>query len=377
MSQIVYEILFFVAIVGVILVHEAGHFTAAKAFKMKVEEFFVGFGPRLWSVRRGETEYGVKLVPAGGYVKIAGMNPFQPPPTEDAGRTYADKPPWQRATVILAGPVTHFVIAILTLAVVFVFFGTPRYAPYPEIQGIFQTLDGQTSPAKLAGLRVGDLITSIDGKATRSSAAIQAVTQDSVGRPLTVAFLRDGQRHVVSVTPVGVTVGGRQIGRIGIEVGGKVIAYHRVNPFVGLGQGTALTWDIGKAVIVRLGDVFGPAGIHRIGELLAGAPRKTTDVGSIVGTAQLAGEAAKAHQWSDLLLLFATVNVFVGILNLIPVLPFDGGHLAIAIWEKVTRRRVDTRRLVPVAAVVFAFLMLVSVSVLYLDIVNPIPNPFH
>jgi len=145
----------------------------------------------------------------------------------------------------------------------------------------------------------------------------------------------------------------------------------------GVAQGAALTWDIGKAVIVRLGDVFGPAGIRRIGQLLGGAPRRTTDVGSIVGTAQLAGEAARAHQWSDLLLLFATVNIFVGILNLLPILPFDGGHLAIAIWEKVTRRRVDTRRLVPVAAVVFAFLMLVSISVLYLDIVNPIPNPFR
>jgi len=377
MSQIVYEILFFGAIVGVILVHEAGHFTAAKAFKMKVEEFFVGFGPRLWSVRRGETEYGVKALPVGGYVKIAGMNPFQPPPAADAGRTYADKPPWQRATVILAGPVTHFVIAILTLAVVFVFFGTPRYAPFPEIQAVSPTLEGQVSPAKAAGLRPGDLITSVDGTTTRSSATVAAVTKDSVGRPLAMGYLRDGRRLSTTVTPVAVTVGGRQIGRIGVEIGGKVIGYHRLNPLAGVAQGAALTWDIGKAVIVRLGDVFGPAGIRRIGQLLGGAPRRTTDVGSIVGTAQLAGEAARAHQWSDLLLLFATVNIFVGILNLLPILPFDGGHLAIAIWEKVTRRRVDTRRLVPVAAVVFAFLMLVSISVLYLDIVNPIPNPFR
>jgi len=377
MSQIVYEILFFAAIVGVILVHEAGHFTAAKAFKMKVEEFFVGFGPRLWSVRRGETEYGVKLVPAGGYVRIAGMNPFQPPPAEDAGRTYADKPPWQRATVILAGPVTHFLIAILTLAVVFVFFGTPRYAPFPEIESVSATLDGQVSPAKAAGLRPGDLITSVDGKTTRSSAAVAAVTKDSVGRPLAMGYVRDGRHLTTTVTPVAVTVGGKQIGRIGVEIGGKVIGYDRTNPFTGLARGVTLTWGISKAVVGRLGNVFGPAGIRRIGDLLGGAPRKTTDVGSIVGTAQLAGEAAKAHQWSDLLVLFATVNIFVGILNLIPVLPFDGGHLAIAVWEKVTKRRVDTRRLVPVAAVVFAFLMLVSISVLYLDIVNPIPNPFH
>ena len=113
MSQILYELLFFAAIVGVILVHEAGHFTAAKACKMKVEEFFVGFGPRLWSVRRGETEYGVKLLPAGGYVKIAGMNPFQPTPPEDLPRSYGAKPIWQRAVVIAAGPATHFVLALI------------------------------------------------------------------------------------------------------------------------------------------------------------------------------------------------------------------------------------------------------------------------
>ena len=377
MSQTVYEILFFAAIVAVILVHEAGHFAAAKAFKMKVEEFFVGFGPRLWSFRRGETEYGVKLVPAGGYVRIAGMNPFQPPPTEDRGRTYADKPPWQRATVILAGPVTHFLIAILTLAAVFVFFGTPRYSPYPEVMSVSPTLNGQISPAKAAGLRPGDLIVSVDGRPVRSSNAVVAVTKDDAGRALSLGYRRDGELRVTTVTPVAVTVDGKQIGRIGVEIGGKVLGYERTNPFVGVARGVALTWDISKAVIARLGDVFGPAGIHRIGELLAGAPRKTTDVGSIVGTARLAGEAAQAHQWSDLLLLFATVNVFVGILNLLPVLPFDGGHLAVAVWEKVTRRRVDTRRLVPVAAIVFGFLMLVSVSVLYLDIVNPIPNPFH
>src|SRR2546423_11087437 len=119
MSQALYEILFFFAIIAVIVVHEAGHFVAAKACKMKVEEFFFGFGPKLWSTRRGETEYGVKAIPLGGYVRIAGMNPFQPTAPADLPRTYGAKPAWQRFLVIVAGPITHFAMAFVVLAIYF------------------------------------------------------------------------------------------------------------------------------------------------------------------------------------------------------------------------------------------------------------------
>src|SRR6266566_5843917 len=125
MSSTVGVVLFVVAILVTVLIHEAAHFGFAKWFGIKVEEFFVGFGPRLWSTRRGETEYGVKAIPLGGYVRIAGMNPLQPPSEEDRGRTYADKPTWQRLLVVGCGPLTHFVLAILILGSVLVFFGTP------------------------------------------------------------------------------------------------------------------------------------------------------------------------------------------------------------------------------------------------------------
>src|SRR5438552_9440431 len=115
MSEALGVFLFGASLVLVIVVHEAGHFTFAKAFGMKVEEFFVGFGPRLWSFRRGDTEYGVKAIPLGGYVRITGMNPFQETPPADIPRSYGAKPPWQRALVILAGPASHFVMALVFL----------------------------------------------------------------------------------------------------------------------------------------------------------------------------------------------------------------------------------------------------------------------
>src|SRR5207253_9118576 len=117
MSGAIGQIAFFVVILVIILIHEAAHFGVAKAFGIKVEEFFVGFGPRLWSTRRGETVYGVKLLPLGGYVRIAGMNPFQETPPEQFPRTFGAKPIWQRAIVIVTGPITHFVMAVLLLVV--------------------------------------------------------------------------------------------------------------------------------------------------------------------------------------------------------------------------------------------------------------------
>src|SRR5215831_2525513 len=175
MSGTVGIVVFVVSILLVILIHEAAHFGVAKAFGIKVEEFFVGFGPRLWSVRRGETEYGVKALPLGGYVKIAGMNPYQPVPPEDLPRSYAAKPPLQRALVILAGPITHFVIAMIALTVLFAGFGTPRYRPV--IDGVQQTLAGQPSPAFVAGLQPGDAVVAVNGIPITSADQFVSITR--------------------------------------------------------------------------------------------------------------------------------------------------------------------------------------------------------
>src|SRR5689334_20068057 len=135
MSETVGVLLFVLLILVVIVIHEAGHFTVAKLFGIKVEEFFVGFGPRLWSFRRGETEYGVKAIPLGGYVRIAGMNPYQPPTEQEYPRTFGAKPIWERALVIFAGPVTHFLIAFLVLILFFSVYGEAR-ARIPLISGV-------------------------------------------------------------------------------------------------------------------------------------------------------------------------------------------------------------------------------------------------
>ena len=370
-------LLFVVALLFVVMVHEAGHFLMAKAFRIKVEQFFVGFGPRIWSTRRGETEYGVKALPLGGYVRIAGMNPFEEVPPEDTPRTYGAKPPWQRALVILAGPVTHFLLAIVCLTIFFVAVGTPSRF-HPVIGQVEPTLNGEPSPAARAGLRAGDEIVALDGRELTSTDEFIAYTRSHVGQEIEIRVLREGRGMTFRAAPVLAEVEGRRYGRLGVILGpDRIVARDRVDPCDGVGRAVVTTGAVTKALVLRLGDVFGPSGVRRIGELLLGEDRRTDDVTSVVGTARVAGQAADAGAYDVLFELFAVVNIFVGILNLLPLPPLDGGHLAVVLIEKISRRKIDPRRLIPVTAVVAGYLILFMISLVYLDIVKPLPNPFE
>ena len=374
MSQSLGVVIFIVSILAVVLVHEAGHFFTAKAFGIKVEEFFVGFGPRLWSTRRGETEYGVKLLPLGGYVRIAGMNPFQETPPEQFPRTFGAKPIWQRAIVIVTGPITHFVMAVLLLVVFFVAFGVLTPAK-PVVEGIQATLNGRASPAAVAGLQPGDEVVALDGRPVGSTDRFLTYTRSHVGQQIAITVLRHGHRITVRAAPVLSDVGGHMVGRLGIVVGeGR----QRYNPLAATGKAFISTGSAVKQVILALGKIFGPSGLRRIGDLLAGTrPRQTSDVVSVVGASRLAGEAVQAGAWDSLFGLLVTFNVFVGILNLVPLPPLDGGHLAVLVYEKARHRRPDLRKLVPLTAAVTGFILLLAVSLVYIDLTSPVPNPFR
>jgi membrane-associated protease RseP (regulator of RpoE activity) len=382
-SEWVGILLFVVAILLVVLIHESGHFFTAKAFGIKVEEFFVGFGPRLWSTRKGETEYGVKALPLGGYVRIAGMNPFQEPSPEDRPRTFGAKPIWQRAIVILAGPITHFVISVLALAIFYVAIGLP--VDYrPAIGTVESTLNGQPSPAVEAGLRPGDVVVAVDGTpiepddgSGRAGDEFVAYTRAHVGDRIEITVRRGERTLTVAATPVLAEVGGRQVGRLGVTVQTVSTRRDRSDPLTAAGQGVTETARLAKDIVLRLGDVFGPTGLRRIGELLVGSERRPDDVVSVVGGARIAGQAAEAGAWEAFFYLFILFNVFVGILNLVPLPPLDGGHLAVLVYEKITRRKPDLRKLVPLTAVVAGFMILFALAVMYLDVVRPLPDPFR
>ena len=360
---------FIVALILVIVIHEAAHFAVARAFGIKVTEFFVGFGPKLWSRMRGETEVGVKAIVAGGYVKIAGMNPYETIAPEDYPRTFGAKPIWQRALVILAGPATHFVLAFVCFALWLGFVGQPS-STSPLIVGVERTLDGVASPADAAGLRAGDRIVAVEDLEAPTTDQLIAATQRHVGEQMDLTVVRDERTVTVVLVPVLSEVGGEQIGRIGVELGPGLRDTAGV-----VGSVTGGADLVGEQLVLTIqgvGRIFGPEGIGRLADLVfTDEARQPGDPASVVGVGRLAGSLASDDQFGDLLFLFGVVNVFVGLLNLLPLPPFDGGHLTLLAIEKIRGRPVDMRKVIPVSAAVAAFFIIFTVAVVYVDLVKP------
>jgi membrane-associated protease RseP (regulator of RpoE activity) len=362
---------FIVALILVIVIHELAHFAVARAFGIKVQEFFVGFGPKIWSKMRGETEVGVKAIPAGGYVKIAGMNPFEEVAPEDLPRTFGAKPIWQRALVIVAGPATHFVLAFLCFAVWLGFVGQPA-SHGVEVALVAQHLGGTASPAAAAGLRQGDRIVGVDDLDHPNSDDLVAYTTVHAGEPLTFTVVRDGRTFDVTMTPRLSVVEGEQIGRIGVQVQPVSVTRETEGPIGSVTGGASLVGENLVGTVRGVARIFGPTGIGRLFDLVfTDTQRQQTDPASVVGIGRVAGTLASEDRFGDLLFLFGVVNVFVGLLNLLPLPPFDGGHLAVLAIEKIRHRPVDMRKVVPISAAVAGFFIIFTVAVVYVDLVKP------
>ena len=355
----------------VIPIHELGHLLVAKRFGFKIQEYFVGFGPRLWSTRRGETEYGIKAIPAGGYVKIAGMNPYESVAPEDVARSYNAKPIWQRSLVILAGPLSHVLVAAVLYFTLFVTYGDPN-TDLVVVGAVAPTLGEDPSPAAEAGLQVDDVVTRVGD--------LDNPTPDSLGlyvtryarehpeEPLTYMIDRDGQELTLEIVPVLVTEGEITKGRIGFMLGSEPLSIPESAVVAGewVGRATANSVaTIPKVFTVGVGRTFSV--------LFTDEPRQSTDVTSLVGVSRQIGDAGERGDWALFLGFAAYVTLFIGIVNLIPLPPLDGGHLALLVWEKITGRHADYRKLIPVSAAVIVFLSIFALATVFLDITEPLP----
>lgn len=365
------------AVAFVVVAHEFGHYITAKRFGMKVEAFFFGFGPKLFSWRRGETEYGMRLLPAGGYVKIAGMNPFREVDDADASRTFLAKARWQRAVVLSAGSTMHFLLALLLLWSMFVFIGEPVAHPDVVIGGIVAGEEGDPTPAAQAGLRAGDRIVAIDGGAMDDWDTVVDYINDRPNEEITLTVERDGRTREYELIPAPekVEVDGevRTVGRIGIfsDVGFEPVAPHRAVAVAGVE-----TYELIKLSVVGVVRFFSPEGLGRLVSSLSGQGARQVEDGdadavSLIGAGRIAGEVGSESLFG-LLQLVAIVYVFIGLLNLAPLPPLDGGYLAVLAYEKVFDREVDLRKLVPISAAVMILLIAIGVALIYLDLVRPI-----
>ena len=387
-------LIFLVALLVSVMLHETGHFVTAKRFGMKCTRYFVGFGPTIWSFWRGETEYGIKALPVGGFVKIVGMTSMDDVDPEDEARSFRRAPGWQRLIVLAAGSFMHFVLAAvlifgLALAIGIENENTTQLGTVAACVPVNQqAINDQAacpsgaakSPALLAGLRVGDQVTSFNGTAVASWTDVSnAILKVKPGTPVTLTVSRDGHPITLHTALTKVPGHGSYFGIAAATV------FERQSPLAAIGWvGTEYSQVISGSV-------------SALGQLPAAVPhlfsqnRSSTAAGnvtSVVGAARETGQAVAAnvgwkYKVSFVLLLVASLNIFVGLLNLLPLLPMDGGHVAVVIWERVKAwfarllgrpdpGLVDYRKLVPLSFSIFLVLVVFGMMLILADIVNPV-----
>ncbi len=394
MLQVLGVLAFVVALLLSVMIHEFGHFFFAKKFGMKVTEFFLGFGYKIWSFTRGETEFGVKAIPAGGYCRIVGMSTHEELSAEDAPRAFIKASTPRRLIVLGAGSFNHFVLGFFLIFAIF--FGIGTSAILPTIDQVLPCINTSTtsnvcaksapaSPALAAGLKPGDHIISVNGKAVTNWSSDVQVIRNSAGTPLTLVVDRAGQQLTIIATPARVTVSGKEFGMLGIisKVGLKRES---------LVTSAKDTWNLGSSFFTTSVKslVTLPSKIPALfRQTFLGAKRDPSGLVGVVGVAQASAAAASDSSLSfgdkleTFLLIIASLNIFVGIFNLLPLLPLDGGHMAIALADGYRRWRarraglpepspIDLEKLMPITLVVFALLAGLSLMLLAADIFNPV-----
>lgn len=436
MTVVMYAVgvlLFVVGVAASIGLHEVGHMVPAKKFGVKVTQYFIGFGNTVWSRRKGETEYGVKAIPLGGYVKLVGMLPPEREDVEDdqplrlrksntglftqiisdaraaeyelvepgdEDRLFYRLPWWKKVIVMAGGPTVNLVLAFMLFGGVFMIHGVPE--PTTTVKTVSDcviaanestpdrkcTADDPTAPAKQAGLEAGDRIVSINGTRITSWEQLTEVVRANEDGAATIVYERDGQRRTTTTNTM---VSPRpdlkntdkfvEVGFLGVEP--ETVLETKGPGFVVSTMGT-YTWETLKA----LGTL--PAKLWEVGKAAVGiAPRADDSPMSVVGASRVAGEVASDHatpvgdRFVGLLMLLGGINLFVGMFNFVPLLPLDGGHIAGALFEAVRRGFArlrgrpdpgyfDVAKLLPVAYVMAGVILVMSVVLIYADIVAPV-----
>lgn len=420
-------LLFALGVVLSIALHEVGHMWPAKKFGVKVTRYFIGFGKTVWSVKRGDTEYGVKLFPLGGFVQMTGMLPpekrdehgrakrssgffgrliadaraaeYERITPDDEGRLFYQKVWWKKVIVMSGGPMVNVFLAIFFLGVTFVGFGIPT--PVPTVDTVEQCVTPATSitgactsthhtatPARTAHLRPGDTIAAVDGVSVKTWDQTRRAIRADGGRAIQLTIIRDGRSVNVPVTLARLRQASLTDPARTVDVGYLGVLPRVENQRQNVGFVLSTMGDYTK----RTGSAILDLPQRMVGVVKAGlgiGKRDPNSPMSVVGASRVAGEVASTHSLSmtdrlaTLLQLLGVINLFIALFNFIPLLPLDGGHIAGALFEAGRRAlaRVrgrpdpgyaDVARMLPIAYTMAAVLLVMGVILIWADIVNPI-----
>ncbi len=369
-------IAFILALLTSVMFHELGHFLTARKFGMRVSEFFVGFGRRIWSITRGETEYGIKAIPAGGYCRIEGMTPTDVMPEGEEGRAFVKASSLKKLIVLGAGSFAHFVIGFLLIFSIFFGIGYTTITP----------VVAQVSPdsvAESSGFLPGDEILSINGKRVDKWQIDAKKIAESKGATLRFEVLRKGEKITINAAPMYSEEAKRYmlgvVTSLGTQRDGLVKSFT---------QASSSTWFLTKESIKSL--VALPSKVPQLfRQTFMNEERDPNGLVGVVGAARVSGQAVGSERLNEnerlttFLLLVASLNIFVGIFNLLPILPLDGGHMAVAIADEARalfarlRRKprpapINVNVLTPITGVVVVLLGILTIILVIADIINPV-----
>jgi membrane-associated protease RseP (regulator of RpoE activity) len=395
-------VLFALAILVSVALHECGHMWVARATGMKVRRYFVGFGPTVWSTRHGETEYGLKAVPLGGFCDIAGMTSVEELAPDETDRAMFKQAVWKRVAVLFAGPAANFVIALVLLYGIALIWGLPNLHPptravvgetacvAPEVAPGKVADCAGPGPAALAGIRPGDVIVKVGNTPVSTFEDMAAAIRKLHGNVPIVAE-RNGTTITtyvdVTTTQRYLTTGSKQGGQqqpstVGaIGVGAVKVAPTHYGPLTAIPATIAFTGDLTREVGRAL--VAIPTKVGALVHAIGGGQRDPETPMSVVGASIVGGDTVDHGLWVAFWFFLAQLNLILGAINLVPLLPFDGGHIAIAVFEKirnlirsargmVAAAPVNYLKLMPATYVVLVFVVGYMLLTVTADLVNPI-----
>jgi membrane-associated protease RseP (regulator of RpoE activity) len=371
---------FVVALLFSVMVHEFGHYLTARKFGMRVSEFFLGFGKRIWSFTRGETEFGLKAIPAGGYCRIEGMTPQDQMAEGEEGRAFFAATSAKKLIVLGAGSFAHFALGFLLIFSIF--FGVGYQALLPDITKV-----SSQSAAAAAGFQEGDRILTIGGDEVDNWAIDSKKIAESKGREIVFTVQRGNEILTLKANPQYIEEEKRYVLGVITKVGIK-----RDGIIQSTQNASSATWALARESVKSLFTL--PTKVPELfKQTFMGEERDPNGLVGVVGAARVSGEVvgsenlAGNQRLQTFILIVASLNIFVGLFNLLPLLPLDGGHMAVAIADEfralLARIRkkprpagIDVNVLTPITMAVFVVLAVLTVVLLVADIINPISLGF-
>ena len=371
---------FVVALLFSVMVHEFGHYLTARKFGMRVSEFFLGFGKRIWSFTRGETEFGIKAIPAGGYCRIEGMTPQDQMAEGEEGRAFFAASSAKKLIVLGAGSFAHFALGFLLIFSIF--FGVGYQALLPDITKV-----SPQSAAESAGFQEGDRLLTIDGDEVDNWAIDSKKIAESKGREIVFTVQRGNEILTLKANPQYIEEEKRYLLGVVTKVGVK-----RDGVIQSTQNASSATWALARESVKSLFTL--PTKVPELfRQTFMGEERDPNGLVGVVGAARVSGEVvgsenlAGNQRLQTFILIVASLNIFVGLFNLLPLLPLDGGHMAVAIADEfralIARIRkkprpagIDVNVLTPITMAVFVVLAILTVVLLVADIINPISLGF-